>query len=216
MKNKHINLIIIIYCSVLLIGTVFYYIIPKGSIAKANSDNGYQSSMYYGQEAKKAIEGLKNKKILDRYKVESFRIDKDTLEISADDKRVEIILERKSTNDNRIEVYSLSEPTLVWRSRAQNILTSPNIALYGSNLTVNWNKSKFEYVRFSKNNTITQFFINGNEKDTSVFNRNKFGEDNMDTFNYMDFSQFEQSPKSIIYIQIPKDLKVDGKYENMN
>lgn len=220
MKNKHIKLIIIIYCSVLVISTLLYYVISKQVIVKANINDEYSSSTYSEQEPKKAIKELKSKNLLDRYKVGSYKFDKDTLKISTDDGIKQVILERKGTNDSKIEVYSLSDPALVWKNKIQNVFTEPNIVWDGNELNINNTSRNFRFAEFTKNNTITQFSIKEDSKERVVFDRMQSGESypqSYDSYDYMDFSQYySEYPKSIIYVEIPKDLKVDGFYDGLN
>lgn len=220
MKNKHIKLIIIIYCSILVISTLLYYAISKKVIVKANLNDEYSSSTYSEQDTKKVIKELKSKNLLDRYKVGSYKFDKDTLKISTDDGIKQVIFQRKSTNDSKIEVYSLSDPALVWKNNMQNVYAKPNIVWDGNELNINNFSRNFKFAEFTKNNTITQFSIKEDSKARAAFNRMQLGESypqSYDSYAYMDFSQYYSDyPKSIIYVEVPKDLKVDGFYDGMN
>lgn len=197
MKNKHIKLFIIIYCVILVVGTVFYFIVPKGNFSKVNVNNRNSNTNYSNSDPKVAIQGLKNNNLIEEYKIGSYNFDKDTLEISSDMKEEQILLERKGTNDNKIEVYRVIGAEMLWRNELSKKVSSPKIELADYKLIITGEKQKFDYIQFYKDATITQFKQSEKISDNLVHSE------------YI---------TPIIYVKVPKDQKVvvDGYFQYVN
>lgn len=197
MKNRHIRMIIIIYCAVLIAGTVLYYIIPKDNFIKVNSNDDKSNSTYFDLAPKAVVQELKNKDLIEKYKVGSYNFDKETLEISSNIMQEQVILERKSTNDSKIEVYRITGGEKRWREELSKKASSSKIELVDYKLNIIGEKQNLDYIQFEKDSTITQF----NQSEINKYDG--FG------------SAFITD---IIYVKVPKDQKVivNGMYDYIN
>jgi hypothetical protein len=197
MKNKHIRLIVIIYCAVLIAGTVIYYILPKDNFTKVNTNDGNSNSSYFDPAPKAVVQELKNKDLIGKYKVGSYNFDKETLEISSNIMQEQVIIERKSTNDRTIEVYRIAGSEKFWREELSKKVSSPKIELVDYKLNIIGAEQKLDYIQFEKDPIVTQF------KQNEINNDDGFG---------------RLFITDIIYVKVPKDQKVivNGMYDYIN
>lgn len=117
------------------------------------------------------------------------------LEIDFAKEYEQVFIDRKISNDNKIEVYWYSGPMIVNGINFENVLKAPNIKLLNNKLSIEYKKQKYIFTQFSKDPVINQFY----EK--------KDGESNIGGFG-----------SCILYIKIPKELKVLGAegYQYLN
>lgn len=193
MRVKNIKFIVMLYSLILTAGLVFYYLIPKENFVKA-------LTLEQLQEIENDARNIEvNKMVLDqselekKYKAESWSFDYkgDNLEIDWSNEGNRILVERKNTDDNKVEVYNYSSPMIYGKIDFSSKFKKPDVQLSGNKLTINNEKQEYSYTEFLKDFSITQFLENdtGNETE-SVYERRSY------------FNQY------VIYIKVPKGLKL--------
>ena len=197
MKNKYIRLIVIAYIAINILGVIVYYAMPKGNFVQAKT--GVDLNQLDG----KYEEVLKNPKVLgyessvDKYNIKkySFDYEEKNIEFTFAKQQYPIFLERKTTEDNKIEVYWYAGPITINSIDFSMVLKGPNIKLLNNKLQVEFEKQKYSFTQFSKDQILNQFYEN-NESDDAV---QGFG-------------------SGIIYIKIPKNLMIlrDEEYKYIN
>jgi len=198
MKNKYINFIAIIYLAVLIVGTIIYYIIPKDGFMEAISSKKIIASEERYRTIIENPAALPDMKKDGETDIESyiFNYEGRDLEIAKVNTKGQIFFGRKSTNDNKIEVYRYKAPTTFQGVDITDKIKEPKIELVNNKLDFVYEKQEYSYMEFPKDVTITQFCKGENDKLDNKY------DGRIDPINY------SGRGNSIIYIKIPKDLNI--------
>ena len=189
MKNKYIKLIVSIYLALLVIGTIVYYFIPKDKLMETHIAVG-------GIEAeKKLIAAYENITEIPKMKSEgdrniesySFNYEGNTLRIMNEDNQGKIFVDKKSTSDNKIEVYVYKASCSLSGIDITDKIKGPSVYMVNNYLNIEYEKQEYKYTIFPKDFTITQFY---------------------QKYDYKKDSERTGGGSSIIYVKIPKDLVI--------
>jgi hypothetical protein len=190
MKNKYLKLIVIAYIAINILGVIVYYTMPKGSFVQVKV--GVDSKQFENShELLNNPQVLADKSLADKYNIKNYNFNykgKD-LEITFAKEQQLVFIDRKTSDDNKIEVYWYSGPIIVDGIDFSNILKEPNIKMVNNKLNIENEKQKYKFTQFSKDLVIDQFY----EKKDNESNNGVSG-----------------SGSGILYMKIPKNLKVVG------
>lgn len=197
MKNKYIRLIVIAYIAINILGVIVYYAMPKGNFVQAKT--GVDLNQLDG----KYEEVLNNPKVLgyessvDKYNIKkySFDYEEKDIEFIFAKQQYPIFLDRKTTEDNKIEVYWYAGPITINSIDFSMILKGPDIKLLNNKLLIEFEKQKYSFTQFSKDLVINQFYDNNETNNVG----GGFG-------------------SGVIYLKIPKNLIIlrDEEYNYIN
>jgi len=189
MRNKYIRLIVIAYISFNILSVIFYCTIPNENFVQSKSSVASNQFENMQNEIKNNPQLLTLRISDDKYNFKNYTFDYEgkDLEISIAKDDHQIFINRKATDDNKIEVYWYPGPIEVNGIDFTSVLKEPNIKLNQSKLNINYEKQKYSFTQFSKDITINQFY---EKKDNEINNGSTgFG-------------------SSLLYIRIPKNLKI--------
>jgi len=194
MRNKAIKVIIISYLALMLLGTGFYYTIPKTNLVKGMSGTEVKEPV----DLKFQYEFLENPKLLtdkamqEKHKIRSYTFDYKDQELGFKfEEQEHIVLERKETDDSKIEVYWYPGVQYVNGVDLSHLIKEPEVNLIDKELNIVFEKQRFNYTKFPKDVVINQFLKdNNNEQDRGIAGILNSG---------------------IIYIKVPKNLKITGE-----
>jgi hypothetical protein len=189
MKNKYIRLIVIVYIALNILGVIFYYTIPKRIFVQSISSVDLEQFEKYEVMTNPQVLAIKSSE--KKYNIENYNFDYDgkDLEINFTKENHQIIVDRKTLDDNKIEVYWYPGAITLNGIDFTSMIKEPNIKLIRSKLNIECEKQKYRLTQFSKDIAIKQFYEKiDNESNSGVTN---YGSD-------------------IIYIRIPKNLKILG------
>jgi hypothetical protein len=189
MKNKYIKLIVMVYISINILGVIFYSTIPKGDFVQSKSS--VESKQFEKDEIMRNPQVLALKSSEEKYNTKNYDFDYEgkDLEINFTKENHQISVDRKTSDDNKIEVYWYPGSITLNGIDFTNMLKEPNIKLIRSKLNIDCEKQTYSLTQFSKDIVINQFY---EKKDNE--GANSFG-------------------SGIIYIRIPKTLKILGDEE---
>lgn len=194
MRNKAIKVITIVYLVLMLLGTRFYYTIPKTDLVKGMSGTEIKEPV----DLKFQYEFLENPKLLtdkaiqEKHKVRCYTFDYKGEELGfIFEEQEHIVLERKETEDSKIEVYWYPGVQYVNGVDLSHLIKEPEVNLVDKKLSTVFEKQRFNYTKFSKDVVINQFLKDNNkEQDRGIMGSLNSG---------------------IIYIKVPKNLKITGE-----
>jgi len=194
MRNKIIKVVIIVYVAIMLLGTGFYYTIPKTNLIKGMSGTEIKEPV----DLKFQCEFLENPKLLtdkamqEKHKIRSYTFDYKNQELGFKfEEQEHIVLERKETEDSKIEVYWYPGVQYVNGVELSHLIKEPEVNFVDKNLNIKFEKQRFNYTKFSKDVVINQFLKdNNNERDRGIVGGLNSG---------------------IIYIKVPKNLEITGE-----
>ena len=188
MKNKYKKLIVIIYFAAIALSVIFYYTIPKENFVKAKTGEELKQSENEKQKIIDFLKVLPDKSLVDKYNIKSydFNYQEKDLEITAEKGNELIFIDRKSSDDNKIEVYWYPQSMVVNDIDFSSRLKGPNIQLINNKLSIEDQKQEFNATQFSKDLVIGQFYEKQDEKNSNV----------------------HVGLNALLYIKIPKNLKV--------
>lgn len=190
MKNKYVRVIIIAYIALNILGVIIYYAMPKGVFVKAKS--GVDSNQFENShEVLNNPQIIANKSLEDKYNIKNYNYNYEgkALEIIFSKEAQQVFIDRKTSDDNKIEVYWYSGPIIVNGIDFSYALKEPNIKLLNNKLNIENEKQKYIFTQFSKDLVSNQFY---DKKHNAGNNRvSGFG-------------------SSILYIKIPESLKILG------
>jgi len=194
MKNKIIKVVIIVYVAIMLLGTGFYYTIPKTNLIKGMAGTEIKEPV----DLKFQYEFLENPKLLtdkamqEKHKIRSYTFDYKDKELGFKfEEQENIVLERKETVDSKIEVYWYPGVQFVNGVDLSHLIKEPEVNLVDKKLNIKFEKQRFNYTKFSKDVVLNQFFKDNNkEKDRGIMGSLNSG---------------------IIYIKVPKNLEITGE-----
>jgi hypothetical protein len=191
MKNKYIKLIVIIYIAIQTLGAIVYYAMPMEGFVQGKAGDGFRESQSREEEIWNNPQVIGQKSLEDKYNIKNYNFNYEgkDLEITFAKEHEQILIDRKTSDDNKIEVYWYSGAMYVNNIDLAYVLEGPNIQLDNNKLTIEYEKQKYSYTQFSKDIVINQFFNNKDDENKSVVGG--FG-------------------SSILYIRIPKSLQVLG------
>lgn len=194
MKNRHISFIVIVYIAVNILGLIIYYIMPKENFAQANTGVNLEQLENMKTGVVDDIRLLADKNIGDKYNIKShsFNYEEKALEVIFKKEDQQVFINRKNSDDNKIEVYWYSGSMFVNGMDFANMIKGPSISLVDNKLIIECEKQRYNFNQFSKDVMITQFYENKDKKDR--VSTGSFG-------------------SGIIYIKIPLNLKVLGDVE---
>ena len=196
MRNKYIKFIVIIYLTILSVGAIFYYFIPKDKFIQIESPKNIIESEEWNKTILENPASLTSMKRDGKQNIESyvFNYEGRELEIVSSNLKGEISIDRKSTNDNKIEVYRYKTPTTFEGVDISDKIKAEKIELIGNKIDFVYEKQEYSYTAFPKDFTITQFY---KEKDDKSYY--KAEEKHI---------MYSARGNSILYIKIPKDLVI--------
>jgi len=194
MKNRSIRFIVIAYLAISILAVIIYYIMPKGNFAQANTGVNLEQLENMKTGVVDDIRLLADKNIGDKYNIEShsFNYEEKALEVIFKKEDQQVFINRKNSDDNKIEVYWYSGSMFVNGMDFANMIKGPSISLVDNKLIIECEKQRYNFTQFSKDVVINQFYEVKDEKDRVI--NGIFG-------------------SSIIYIKIPLNLKVLGDVE---
>lgn len=194
MKNRHIRFIVIVYIAINILGLIIYYIMPKRNFAQANTGVNLEQLENMKTGVVDDIRLLADKNIGDKYNIEShsFNYEEKALEVIFKKEDQQVFINRKNSDDNKIEVYWYPGSMFVDGIDFTSIIKGPNINLTDNKLIIECEKQRYNFTQFSKDVVINQFYEGENEKDRVI--NGSFG-------------------SGILYIKIPLNLKVLGDVE---
>lgn len=194
MKNRSIRFIVIAYLAISILAVIIYYIMPKGNFAHANTGVNLEQLENMKTGVVDDIRLLADKNIGDKYNIEShsFNYEEKALEIIFKKEDQQVFINRKNSDDNKIEVYWYSGSMFVNGMDFANMIKGPSISLVNNKLIIEFEKQRYNFTQFSKDVVINQFYEGKDEKDRVI--NGIFG-------------------SGIIYIKIPLNLKVLGDVE---
>ncbi|MFT5872030.1 MAG: hypothetical protein ACI8WT_000957 [Clostridium sp.] len=189
MKNKYIRFIVIVYISLNILGVIFYYTIPKGNFVKSISSVDLKQFEKYEVMTNPQVLALKSSQKKYNTKNYNFNYDGKDLEFNFTKENHQIIVDRKTSDDNKIEVYWYPGAITLNGIDFTNMIKEPNIKLIRSKLNIECEKQEYRLTQFFKDIAIKQFYEKiDNESNNDV----------------------TSSGSDIIYIRIPKTLKILG------
>jgi len=194
MRNKYIRPIVMAYISFYILSVIFYYTIPNENFVQ--SKPSVASNQF--ENMQNVI--MKNPQLLslkisdDKYSIKNYNFNYEgkDLEISIANDEHQIFINRKATDDNKIEVYWYPGPIDVNGIDFTSVLKEPIINLNKSKLNIKYEKQEYSFKQFSKDITINQFY----EKKDNKINNGSMG-----------------FGSSMLYIRIPKNLKILGNQD---
>jgi hypothetical protein len=191
MKVKHIKLIVIAYITINIVGLIFYYTIPKGNFAKAKARVDIEQLNNMNTEIMNNPQVLAHKILEGKYNIKNYNFNYEgkKLQLTFEKHNDVIFVDRKTSDDNKIEVYWYCGPITVNGIDFTNVIKEPNIKLLRSKLNVEYEKQIFSFTRFLKDQVISQFYEK--KEDESI----------------------RGLGSGIIYIKVPKNLKILGDDE---
>ncbi|MEG0772818.1 hypothetical protein [Clostridium sp.] len=199
MKNKYIKLIIIAYIAINILGVIVYYALPKVSFAQAKPGVKLEQSLNMEEEIMNNPRVLEEKILEDKYNIKNYNFNYEgkDLEILFEKEEQQIFIDRKTVDDNKIEIYWYSGPMLVNGIDFAYMVKGPDIELNDNNLNIRFEKQSYSFTQFSKDLGMNQFYSNKDDENKGINGR--FG-------------------SSVIYIKIPQNLKVlgDESYHYIN
>lgn len=194
MKNRSIRFIVIAYLAISILAVIIYYTMPKGNFAQANTGVNLEQLENMKTGVVDDIRLLADKNIGDKYNIEShsFNYEEKALEVIFKKEDQQVFINRKNSDDNKIEVYWYSGSMFVNGMDFANMIKGPSISLVDNKLIIECEKQRYNFTQFSKDVVINQFYEGKDEKDRVI--NGIFG-------------------SGIIYIKIPLNLKVLGDVE---
>lgn len=190
MKNKYIRLIVIAYIAINILGVIVYFAMPKASFVQAKAGVDLKQ-LNYIREGQSNPQILVDLSLEEKYNIKSFSFNYEgkALEVPFVKQYHQIFIDRKTSDDNKVEVYWYSGPITVNDIDFTSVLKEPNIKLESNKLSIEYEKQRYSFTQFSKDPVISQFY----EKEDNASNNRVSGFDH-----------------GIIYIKIPKNLKILG------
>jgi len=194
MKNRSIRFIVIAYLIISILAVIIYYIMPKGNFAQVNTEADLKLLENIKTGVVENISLLTDKSVQDKYNIEShsFNYEEKALEVIFKKEDQQVFINRKNSDDNKIEVYWYPGHILVNGMDFTSMINGPGINLVDNKLIIEFEKQRYNFNQFSKDVMITQFYENKDKKDR--VSTGSFG-------------------SGIIYIKIPLNLKVLGDVE---
>lgn len=194
MRNKIIKVISIVYVVIMLLGTGFYYTIPKTNLVKGMAGTEIKESV----DLKLQYEFLENPKLLtdkamqEKHKIRSYTFDYKDQELGFRfEEQEHIVLERKEAEDNKIEVYWYPGVQYVNGVDLSHLIKEPEVNLVDKKLIIKFEKQRFNFTKFSKDVVLNQFIKDSNkEQDRGIMGSLNSG---------------------VIYIKVPKNLNITGE-----
>jgi hypothetical protein len=191
MKNKYIRLIVIAYIAINILGVIVYFAMPKASFVQAKAGVDLNQINTIREEVQSNPQILVDMSLEDKYNIKSFSFNYEgkALEVPFVKQYHQIFIDRKTSDDSKVEVYWYSGPITVNGIDFTSVLKEPNIKLESNRLSIEYEKQRYSFTLFSKDPVSSQFY---EKKDNASNNRvSGFGH-------------------GIIYIKIPKNLKILG------
>ncbi len=187
MRNKYIRFIVIAYIAINILGVIVYVAMPKGSFVQAITGVDLKQT-----EVMNNPEVLAHKSSVEKYNVKNYNFNYDGKDLGFVfvNEHNQIFIDRKTSDDNKIELYWYSGSIIVNGIDFTNILKEPNMKLINNKLNIEYEKQNYNLTQFSKDVVINQFY---EKKDNEMVSG--------------------LGSSGIIYIKIPKNLKILGDEE---
>ncbi|MCJ7691455.1 MAG: hypothetical protein MUO60_19400, partial [Clostridiaceae bacterium] len=152
MKNKYIRLIVIAYISLNILGVIFYCTIPKGNFVQNKSNIDLNQLVNMKNQIMNNPHILSVKSSQDKYNIKNYNFNYTgkELEITLAKKHHLVFIDRKASDDNKIEVYCYPAPIIFNGLVFTDILKEPNIKLIGNELNIEYKKQNYSFTQFSK------------------------------------------------------------------
>lgn len=194
MKNRSIGFIVTAYIAISILAVIIYYIMPKGNFAQVNAGVNLEPLENIKAEVVEDIRLLADKSVEGKYKIEShsFNYEEKALEVIFKKVDHQVFINRKNSDDNKIEVYWYPGHILANAMDFTSMIKGPSINLVDNKLIIEFEKQRYNFTQFYKDMVITQFYESKDEKDRVI--NSSFG-------------------SGTIYIKIPQNLKVLGDVE---
>jgi hypothetical protein len=159
MRNKHLKLIPMLYVFMLILGTIFYFIIPKENFVKGLSMQQTQELEDIVLNLEGNVSNLTQSELEKLYKVESWSFDYSGRDLNIVNPRHfnPVFIKVKGEEDNKIEVYRYSAPMLLEGIDFSEKFKGPDIELTDNKLIVKYIEQRHSYTYFHKDFTVTQF-----------------------------------------------------------
>ena len=190
------------YIAILLISFIAVHMLPKGDFLKekVTEQNGEKGIDREYQDFYNAAEEGRLDQIESAHKNKewSFEYIGGQLEIVTVDREnfnIRVIVKNKDIYDNMIEAVSYTGKSIMNGIEYTDKVKSPEITLEGNRLKIAKPESvRIELARFDRDFTIKQFFPGGGNN------------------NYMGSVNISHIGPPVLYIQVPKNVQVEGYY----
>lgn len=202
MHHKKLKWILGGYIAILLISFIVVHVLPKGDFLneKAVEQNGEREIDREYQDFYSAAEEGRLDQIESAHKNKEWNFEyiEEQLEIVIVDREnfnIRVIVKNKDIYDNMIEVASYTGRSIMNGIEYTDKVKPPEVTLEGNRLKIaNPESLKIELARFDRDLTAKQFFPEG------------------DNNNYMGSVNIFHVGPPVLYIQVPKNVQVEGYY----
>ncbi len=202
MHYKKLKWILGGYIAILFISFIVVHMLPKGNFLneKAMEQNGEREISWGYQDFYSAAEEGRLDQIESAHKNKewSFEYIGEQLEIVIVDREnfnIRVIVKNKDIYDNMIEAASYTGRSIMNGIEYTDKVKPPEVTLEGNQLKIaKPESSMIELARFDRDLTVKQFFPGG------------------DNNNYMGSVNISHIGPPVLYIQVPKNVQVEGYY----
>lgn len=199
LSRKLVLTLLSLYGVILIIGSILFLLIPSGSqsaIPQASSSEIQKARLASHELDQAIVNGRVNQlKGVSIKKAWTFAYKGRRLTVASNNHSSVIYVKHKETNDGSIEVKEYRTKTYVDHLDLSKRIPAPTLTLNGETLTAsNPERLSLKVIYLASEPTMTQF------------NKNKADRENAITFN----TNFVLG-RHILYIEVPRDVKVTGK-----
>lgn len=159
MRNRHIKMVLIAYCILLIAAGAGLYLIPREGFMPGASEDDFQNALVLEDVMRNQIENMSEEELDKLYRISrwSFNYTGKSLAVQNPENEPVVFL-RKDIDDGKVEVMRYLSPKVLEGVDFSSVIKPPHIDLSGSTLYVRHIKQKHTYTRFTKDFTMSQFY----------------------------------------------------------